>query len=93
MNRRPLGYEPSELPDCSTPRLVSLTMAKLPWLGREDSNLQLLDPESSVLPVAPLPNHVRFNIIARFHITGCTRLDWLCDGGQNMSGGFVAELP
>ncbi len=26
MNLRPLGYEPSELPDCSTPRHVSWDM-------------------------------------------------------------------
>ena len=26
MNLRPLGYEPSELPNCSTPRRCSLTL-------------------------------------------------------------------
>src|SRR2546427_8256906 len=25
LNQRPLGYEPNELPDCSTPRIKSIT--------------------------------------------------------------------
>ena len=28
LNHRPLGYEPNELPDCSTPQLYSSVAAK-----------------------------------------------------------------
>ncbi len=29
LNRRPSGYEPDELPDCSIPRLIERT---IPWI-------------------------------------------------------------
>jgi hypothetical protein len=35
LNLRPLGYEPSELPNCSTPRRLSASSSALP-LYRDD---------------------------------------------------------
>ena len=51
LNQRPLGYEPNELPDCSTPRLKNESVA------RKGPSLQLL---ATVFPriKAPLPSTI-----------------------------------
>ena len=37
LNPRPLGYEPNELPDCSTPRQQTLILARPPAAGQESA--------------------------------------------------------
>ena len=41
LNPRPLGYEPNELPDCSTPRQGKIDYIRLPLL----MDLDLLEAE------------------------------------------------
>lgn len=52
LNHWPLGYEPNELPDCSTPRYKN----KEKWLGCKDSNLGMPGPKPGALPLGDTPN-------------------------------------
>ena len=49
LNRRPPGYEPDELPDCSTPRQYK------EW-AEKDSNLRSYRNRFTVCPLWPLGN-------------------------------------
>src|SRR5574341_2376438 len=54
LNQRPLGYEPNELPDCSTPRANS---TRAPWHCQGLSPLadvSLLSPPQQRIPTATL---------------------------------------
>ena len=52
LNRRPSGYEPDELPGCSTPRYAAQAMraGKNFWWRGQDSNLRRLRQQIYSLP-------------------------------------------
>ncbi len=56
LNLRPSGYEPDELPGCSTPRH---------WLGWEDSNLRMTESKSVALPLGDSPMSLWIEIIIK----------------------------
>jgi hypothetical protein len=49
LNLRPLGYEPSELPDCSTPQKLLVTLAFQPASASTASQPTLLYPAKDPL--------------------------------------------
>ena len=56
LNPRPLGYEPNELPDCSTPRHLTYTRSRLVGLGRvELPTSRLSGVRSNQLSYRPVP--------------------------------------
>lgn len=57
LNHWPLGYEPNELPDCSTPRQNTLIKEK--WLGCKDSNLGMPGPKPGALPLGDTPTTIK----------------------------------
>ncbi len=62
MNLRPSGYEPDELPGCSTPRSLEGL-----WLGWEDSNPRMAGPKPAALPLGDTPTiSIRSEIIITF---------------------------
>ena len=56
MNLRPSGYEPDELPDCSTPRRLTGTVASRSLHGNPTGNVRTLvvpDARRSPMPLFP----------------------------------------
>lgn len=60
LNHWPLGYEPNELPDCSTPRQNTLIKEK--WLGCKDSNLGMPGPKPGALPLGDTPTNNKYKV-------------------------------
>src|SRR5206468_4742252 len=56
LNQRPLGYEPNELPDCSTPRCRHLTLLHGPRAVKGDSGGR---GSARILPLASRPQRLQ----------------------------------
>ena len=91
LNRRPSGYEPDELPGCSTPRpsfyFVESYFFKFDWLRGPDLNRRPSGYEPDELPGCSTPRHR----------TACTssNFNWLRgpDLNRRPSGYEPDELP
>src|SRR5438034_6430067 len=61
LNPRPSGYEPDELPDCSTPRHLDCTVSIHPAARKVNREIQWLLPNSQTPnPSQPSPNLAHF---------------------------------
>ncbi len=70
LNLRPSGYEPDELPDCSTPRWACLdTAGRMPFLPKVSKDMEPLDPAIGSLP----------KIHLHCHLEGCLRPETFVD--------------
>ena len=70
MNLRPSGYEPDELPDCSTPRYEIKSIPKDKWMEK-DSNLRSRRQQIYSLPplAAREPIHELIDCRKKAHAT------------------------
>ncbi len=88
LNRRPSGYEPDELPGCSTPRhRTAFTSSNFDWLRGPDLNRRPSGYEPDELPGCSTPRH-------RTAFTS-SNFDWLRgpDLNRRPSGYEPDELP
>src|SRR5436305_6259383 len=75
LNPRPLGYEPNELPDCSTPRHPNIRSLDLVGLGRfELPTSRLSGVRSNQLSYRPSVSHATLLLVAKKSHTSDARV-------------------